>query len=232
MDLPLETGETREHLELMRLLMCQSDQSSKTSKGNETTESQFIVVQPNCSGEENAKLFDQATPKVVTSSGFVTPLDTNTFNQPVPKEKPMFGVALEKNQQIHEENLNTKDSAFQNATALPKIDTLPVFCQVPQLEHLHFGLTQNLENVPNANTDFLQPFGIVNFEATDMVALDDPAFSALDHNLFDSGDMIASSENDIIQVCTFVKSITCEKIKLHQCLHFIHKYRILHDCVI
>ena len=222
MDLQTGTGETQEHLELMKLLLCQSDECPEMSKGkepnlnhsssaNENSESQqpriinVVPLNSNCSGDEDINLFDSTTVKNIIGTSLVPQLDMQTYSQPISSEKSLFGKPLKIKHQLYKENLTiTEQSSFQHSSTVPMINTPPVVSQVPQLESVHFDdITQNLENVSSGNMDIMQPFGILNFETTDMEAVDDPAFSAAGLDLFAAGDMVASSEKDLVEVSTF-----------------------------
>ena len=186
--------ETQEHLDLMRLLLCQNEEHSEYSQPKENPvgeELQGVKYADHTSDvSQNEINYIKSDPSESTKNS-CTDVGMASGMSFAAKEVSQFQMPWELKDQ------NASEIKVLNICPVPNIEEQPALCQMPQSSQ--FDIFQNNVDFSAESVEQLQPFGIVNLETVEFPD-NVPGLSSLDLDCFGSGDMIASSENDFNQV--------------------------------
>ena len=186
--------ETQEHLDLMRLLLCQNEEHSEYSQPKENPvdeELQGVKYADHTSDVSRNEInYIKSDPSESTKKS-CTDVDMASGMSCASKEVSQFQMPWELKDQ------NASEIKVLNICPVPNIEEQPSLCQMPQSSQ--FDIFQNNVDFSVESVEQLQPFGIVNLESVEFPD-NVPGLSSLDLDCFGSGDMIASSENDFNQV--------------------------------
>ena len=186
--------ETQEHLDLMRLLLCQNEEHSEYSQPKENPvdeELQGVKYADHTSDVSRNEInYIKSDPSESTKNS-CTDVDMASGMSFASKEVSQFQMPWELKDQ------NASEIKVLNICPVPNIEEQPSLCQMPQSSQ--FDIFQNNVDFSVESVEQLQPFGIVNLESVEFPD-NVPRLSSLDLDCFGSGDMIASSENDFNQV--------------------------------
>ena len=190
--------ETQEHLDLMRLLLCQNEDHSEYSvpKENPVGEELKAVnyTDHTTDASQNELNYIKLDPDQSKKSSCVD-FSMDAGINVASKEVSQFQIPSELTDQNVTECVGGAGGIkVLNICPLPNIEAQPALCQMPQSSQ--FDILQNNVDFSAESPEQLQPFGIINFETAEFPD-NVPGF---DLDCFGSGDMIASSENDFNQV--------------------------------
>ena len=182
--------ETQEHLDLMRLLLCQNEDHSEYS----------AVPKENPAGEElqEVKYTNRTADVSQNEINYIKSEPNQSTIGVASKEISQFEIPSEiKDHKTKEGQGSAGEIKVLNICPLPNVDAQSSFCEIPQSSQ--FDILKNNVDFSEESAEILQPFGIMNFE-TEEFPDNVPGLSSFDLEYFGSGDMIASSENDFNQV--------------------------------
>ena len=205
--------ETQEHLDLMRLLLCQNEDHSEYSQPKENAVGENLqgvkYADHTTAVSQNEINYIKSDPSESTKNS-CTELGVASAISFASKEVSQFQMPWElKDHNVKEGDGSASEVKVLNICPVPNIEEQPALCQMPQTSH--FDIFQNNVDFSEESVEQLQPFGIVNLETVEFPD-NVPGLSSFDLDCFGSGDMIASSENNFNQV-SFMYNIvlSCSK---------------------
>ena len=193
--------ETQEHLDLMRLLLCQNEEHSEYSQPKEDPvgeELQGVKYADHTSDvSQNEINYIKSDPSESTKNS-CTNLGMASGISFASKEESQFQMPWElKDRNVKESDGSTSEIKVLNICPVPNIEEQSSLCQMPQSSQ--FDIFQNNVDFSAESVEQLQPFTTINLETLEFPD-NVPGLSSFDLECFGSGDMIASSENDFNQV--------------------------------